>query len=61
MFSRIWQIFQSTLAAFFGVQSDKNRTQDFQTNSPLPYIVMGIGLAIVLVVSLILLVGQVLS
>lgn len=60
MINRIWQIFQSTLAAFFGVQSDKNRTKDFQTHSPLPYIVMGIVLAIILVVSLILLVSQVL-
>lgn len=61
MINRIWQIFQSTLAAFFGVQSDKNRTKDFQTTSPVPYILMGIALAIVLVVSLILLVSQVLS
>ncbi|MDR6965554.1 DUF2970 domain-containing protein [Shewanella putrefaciens] len=61
MINRIWQIFQSTLAAFFGVQSDKNRTKDFQTTSPVPYILMGIALTIVLVVSLILLVSQVLS
>lgn len=61
MLSRIWQVFHSTIAAFFGVQSDKNRQKDFQTNSPLPYIFMGIVLAIALVASLILLVSQVVS
>ncbi|QQK58278.1 DUF2970 domain-containing protein [Shewanella sp. LC6] len=61
MLSRIWQVFHSTIAAFFGVQSDKNRQKDFQTNSPLPYILMGIVLAIALVASLILLVRQVVS
>jgi len=59
MLSRIWQVFHSTIAAFFGVQSDKNRQKDFQTNSPLPYILMGIALAVVLVASLILLVNLV--
>lgn len=61
MFGRIWQVFYSTLAAFFGVQSNENRQKDFQTHSPLPYIIMGIMLAITLVVSLILLVSQILS
>lgn len=59
MLSRIWQVFHSTIAAFFGVQSDKNRQKDFQTNSPLPYILMGIALAVVLVAGLILLVNLV--
>lgn len=61
MLKRIWQVFHSTLAAFFGVQSDNNRQKDFQTQSPVPYILMGIVLAVVLVVSLILLVSQVVS
>ncbi|MCS6193402.1 DUF2970 domain-containing protein [Shewanella baltica] len=61
MLSRIWQVFQSTVAAFFGVQTDDNRKKDFQTSSPLPYIVMGIVLAVILVASLMFLVGQVLS
>ncbi len=59
MLGRIWQIFHSTIAAFFGVQSDKNRHRDFATDSPLPYILMGIVLAIALVASLIFLVSQV--
>jgi hypothetical protein len=57
----LWQIFTSTLAAFFGVQSEVNRQKDFQAQSPLPYIIMGIILAVLLVASLILLVNQVLS
>lgn len=61
MLSRIWQVFHSTVAAFFGVQTDENRKKDFQMGSPLPYIAMGIVLAIVLVASLMFLVGQVLS
>ncbi|MGI2120232.1 DUF2970 domain-containing protein [Shewanella oncorhynchi] len=39
----------------------ENRKKDFQTSSPLPYIVMGIVLAVILVASLMFLVGQVLS
>ncbi|MGL4517723.1 MAG: DUF2970 domain-containing protein, partial [Shewanella sp.] len=42
MLSRLWQIFCSTLAAFFGVQSDNQRQRDFRNRSPLPYIIMGI-------------------
>jgi uncharacterized membrane protein YidH (DUF202 family) len=61
MFSRLWQVFHSTVAAFFGVQTAKNRQKDFQTNSPLPYIAMGLVLAIVLVVSLIILVNQIVN
>jgi len=56
-----WQIFLSTLAAFFGVQSDVNRRKDFSQNSPLPYIIMGVVLAIGLVLGLVLLVSVVLG
>ncbi|MGI2261065.1 DUF2970 domain-containing protein [Shewanella sp. GXUN23E] len=58
---RLWQIFSSTLAAFFGVQNNTNRQRDFQDSSPLPYIFMGILLAAVLVGLLVLIVQQVLS
>jgi hypothetical protein len=57
----IWRVFSSTVAAFFGVQTEQNRQKDFQTQSPLPFIIMGIVLAIALVISLILIVNQVLS
>ena len=61
MLSQFWQVFSSTLAAFFGVQKESNRQRDFQSNSPIPYILMGIFLAFAVVVGLILLVQQVLS
>lgn len=33
-----WRIFRSVIAAAFGVQSDKNREQDFTHFNPWPYI-----------------------
>lgn len=44
------QVIKSVLAAFFGVQSEKNRQRDFQQSSPLPYILVGLVLAGVFVV-----------
>jgi len=32
----------SVLAAFFGVQSEKNRTRDFQHGRPIHYILVGL-------------------
>ncbi|MGL4615586.1 MAG: DUF2970 domain-containing protein [Shewanella sp.] len=61
MLSRLWQIFCSTLAAFFGVQSDNQRQRDFRNRSPLPYIIMGILFAVLLVLSLMWIVSQVLN
>jgi len=55
------QLFLSTLAAFFGVQTEQNRVRDFQSRSPVPFIVMGILLAIALVASLIFIVKLVLA
>ncbi|WP_428614783.1 DUF2970 domain-containing protein [Shewanella sp.] len=55
------QLFLSTLAAFFGVQTEQNRARDFQSRSPVPFIIMGILLAIALVASLIFVVKLVLS
>ena len=62
MLTRFWQVFVSTLAAFFGVQSEKNRHRDFNENeSPLAFIFMGIIMAILLVFGLIFIVSQVTS
>ncbi|MCG9714408.1 DUF2970 domain-containing protein [Shewanella insulae] len=55
------QLFLSTLAAFFGVQTEQNRVRDFQSRSPVPFIVMGILLAFALVASLIFIVKLVLA
>lgn len=56
-----WRVFSSTIAAFFGVQTEQNRQKDFQSQSPLPFIIMGIILAIGLAISLMFIVNQVLS
>lgn len=61
MLRQFWNLLLSTLAAFFGVQSEKNRTRDFQTGSPIPFIIMGIALAIALVFTLLFIVSQVLG
>ncbi|GIU18794.1 MULTISPECIES: DUF2970 domain-containing protein [unclassified Shewanella] len=61
MLRQLWQLFSSTIAAFFGVQTEQNRLRDFQASSPLPFIVMGIVLAIVFVAGLLLIVKQVLA
>jgi hypothetical protein len=54
-------VVKSILAAAIGVQSDKNRTRDFEQGSPLTFIVGGIVLTLVFIVSLSLIVGFVLS
>jgi len=61
MLRKVWNLLLSTLAAFFGVQSEQNRKRDFQTSSPLPFIIMGIVLAIVLVFTLLFIVNKVLG
>lgn len=61
MMTRVWQVFLSTLAAFFGVQKESNRHRDFQSHSPLPYILMGIALAFVVVIALMFIVQLVLT
>nr|WP_250885821.1 DUF2970 domain-containing protein [Shewanella jiangmenensis] len=55
------RVFSSTIAAFFGVQSDARRREDFSDSSPIPFIVMGLILAACLVAGLIFLVNLVLS
>ncbi len=44
----------STIAAFIGVQSDKNRQKDFQQSSILPFMVAGIILATLFILGLVL-------
>ncbi|MFT5790233.1 MAG: hypothetical protein ACI8SJ_002362 [Shewanella sp.] len=61
MLNRWWQVLLSTLAAFIGVQTEQNRLKDFQASSPVPFIVMGILLAIVFVLGLLFIVNQVVN
>jgi len=46
------QVFSSVLAAFFGVQSDKNRARDFQHGEPHQFIVVGLILTVVFVLTI---------
>ncbi|QYK01613.1 DUF2970 domain-containing protein [Shewanella psychrotolerans] len=57
----LFRLLLSTIAAFFGVQTERNRHRDFQSRSPIPFIIMGILIAIVLVISLIFIVKLVLA
>jgi hypothetical protein len=55
------QILKAVFGAFIGVQSEQQRQQDFQANSPLPYIIVGVIFTLCFVVGLILIVRVVLS
>jgi uncharacterized transporter YbjL len=55
------QIFKAVFGAFVGVQSEQQRQQDFQAQSPLPYIIAGVVLTIVFVLGLVLIVRVVLA
>ncbi|GHC27346.1 DUF2970 domain-containing protein [Aidingimonas halophila] len=46
----MWNVIKSVLAAFFGVQKERRRQEDFTHGEPIKFIVVGILLAIVLVV-----------
>lgn len=55
------QIIKAVAGAFVGVQSEQQRQQDFNAQSPLPYIIVGIVMAILFVAALITIVSIVLS
>ncbi|NAW34985.1 DUF2970 domain-containing protein [Halomonas alimentaria] len=46
----MWSVVKSVLAAFFGVQKDVRRREDFEKGHPVAFIVVGILMALVLVV-----------
>ncbi|ANG64698.1 hypothetical protein A8C75_20945 [Marinobacterium aestuarii] len=46
----------SALAAMFGVQSERNRQEDFSSSSPLRYLLTGVLMVALFVVGVILLV-----
>ncbi|WP_051497456.1 DUF2970 domain-containing protein [Candidatus Contendibacter odensensis] len=56
----LMQIILSVLAAFFGVQSERNRERDFGRGKAIHYIVIGGVMTIVLIVALVGLVKWVL-
>lgn len=52
-------VLMSTLAAFIGVQSDKNRQRDFQQKSIVPFMLVGTVLATLFIVGLIAIAKQI--
>mgnify|MGYP001050746886 CR=1 FL=1 len=48
-----WQVMFSTLASFFGVQSQKNRERDFKHGNPLAFIVAGLILTLLFIISVV--------
>ena len=45
------RIFLSVIASMFGVQSTRRRQEDFSTGSPWPYIVVGLVMTVVFILS----------
>lgn len=56
-----WQVVVSVLAAALGVNSRRNQERDFQSSTPLPFIVGGIIFGVIFVVSIALIVIAVLE
>ena len=54
-------VVKSILAAGVGVQSDKNRTRDFEQGNPLTFIIGGIVFTLVFIATIATIVGFVLS
>ncbi len=54
------QALQSVLAAMFGVQTAKNRQRDFSSVSPWKFVVMGLVMTAVFILSIVLIVQMVL-
>ena len=61
MSSKFKQILQSTLAAAFGVQSHKNRVQDFEEGNAGWFILAGIIFTVVFIVTVLTLVNLVVA
>ncbi|WP_166424365.1 DUF2970 domain-containing protein [Paraglaciecola sp. 20A4] len=57
--SGLWDVVKSVAASVFGVQSSANRERDFQQQSFVPFVVVGIIFFIILIVSLVLIVSVV--
>ncbi|GEK45951.1 hypothetical protein HPA02_02340 [Bisbaumannia pacifica] len=51
----MWQVIKSVLAAFFGVQKERQRRRDFEQGRPGHFILVGLVAAAVLVLLVVLL------
>jgi hypothetical protein len=57
----ILQVLKSVLSAFIGIQSKENREQDFTQGKASHYIVIGVVVTILFIISLIVLVSKVIG
>ena len=57
----LWSIIGSALSAAFGVQSEQKRLRDFQHGSPAAFVLVGIAVTVVLVLTIYFIVQIVLS
>jgi hypothetical protein len=48
----MWRVIKSVLAAFFGVQKETRRQEDFQSESPARFILVAIALGVVLILAI---------
>lgn len=55
----LFDIVKSVAASAFGVQSAKNRERDFQQQSIIPYIVVGVIFVLLFIIGLIFLVSYI--
>ncbi len=55
------QVIKAVAGAFIGVQSEQQREQDFNSQSPMPYIIVGVVMAVLFVAALVTIVSVVLS
>lgn len=45
----MWSVIKSVLAAFFGVQKERQRQADFETGRPVVFIAVGVVMTLVLI------------
>jgi len=57
----LWQVIKSVLAALFGVQSSQVYRRDFEKGNPWAYIVVGLVITVVFVLTLVVVVKWVLA
>lgn len=57
----LWQVVKAVFGAFIGVQSEKQRLEDFQSQSALPYVLTALAFAAIFVAILFLVVSLVLN
>lgn len=50
----LWQTVASVAASFFGVQSSKNRQRDFSKGKPAHFIVIGLVMTVLFVLSVVM-------